>query len=190
MTMKTPQARGPVARMYSGLACRQGGKPGTQQERTGHMWIWWDDISGVKEYRGYWPNAEGIDDRTALENPSRLSEYLRHRGVPGEIRRDRAAQVLTEHFPNRVFKRSWDIAERKLTALAYKSFIQKRSSHRQDGQYGYQISGCDNCVSWVVKCINETVGDAYTIRPFSPPNIETAAKIIFGKTCSQEQQGR
>jgi hypothetical protein len=60
------------------------------------MWLWWTDVNGEPEYRGFWPNAEGIDDPAVLENPPLLLEYLKKNRTPGEIRRDRAAQIVND----------------------------------------------------------------------------------------------
>lgn len=173
-----------VALLNSGLTCaRQGGPPG-------HMWLWWIDVDGHREYRGYWPNAEGIDDRSVLEDPARLQEYLKKSRAEGEILRDRMAQIVTEHRQDPILRKTWSISERKLTTLAYNTFIPKHTSQRAGGRYAVAIKGCDNCVSWVVKRINETVGDSFTIVPFWPPLIKTAAVVIFGEACPEVEPGR
>lgn len=149
------------------------------------MWLWWTDANGEREYRGFWPSAEGIDDPAVLENPALLMEYLKKSRASGEVRRDRAAQIVTEHRQDPVSKKTWSISERKLTTLAYNTFIPKDSSQRAGGRYAVAIKGCDNCVSWAVKRINETVGDLFTIAPFWPPKIKTAAVVIFGEACPE-----
>jgi len=146
------------------------------------MWLGWLTDSAKYQCRGYFPNVADIP--ADYRDKSKWNSFFKTESVRGIRRIDFRAVELSRRFPEQIRIKEWEMKEpHKKYLLEFICWIPSGRDGVFDGEYSWNPNNPKehNCSSWVVKKINDVMGNNFINCP-QPKKLESVINHIFNGT--------